>query len=114
MANHPGSPRGVIEVIGGILVVLFPLFGAFLVAQWFLGSLFPRWSFTSDWRVPGLLGAAALMWVPMGLYVTRSWGRAGSAEGDTSEEAVPRGYQLLAVLMVMLGALIAMAMSEAL
>ena len=40
MSEHPGSPRGVIEVIGGILVLLFPLFGAFLVAQWLLGNLF--------------------------------------------------------------------------
>ena len=42
-----------IEVIGGILLLLFPLFGAFLVAQWFLGNLFPRWSITGDWRGPG-------------------------------------------------------------
>jgi len=101
------------EAIGGMLVLLFPLFGAFLVAQWFLGNLFPRWSLTGDWRVLGLLGAAALMWAPMYLYVTKSWRRAGSAEDGEPEVTLRRSYQLLAVLMVVLGALIAMAMSEA-
>ena len=114
MSEHPGSPRGVIEVIGGILLLLFPLFGAFLVAQWFLGNLFPRWSITGDWRVLGLFGAAALMWAPMCVYVTRSWRRAGPAEDGEPEVVLRRSYQLLAVLMVMLGALIAMAMSEVL
>jgi len=54
------------------------------------------------------------MWAPLCLYVTRSWRRAGPAEDGEPEVDLPRSYQLLAVLMVILGALIAMAMSEAL
>ena len=69
-----------IEVIGGILLLLFPLFGAFLVAQWFLGNLFPGWSITGDWRGLGLFGAAALMWAPLCLYVTRSPAPASSGD----------------------------------
>ncbi len=114
MSEHPGEPRGVIEMIGGMLILLFPLFGAFLVAQWFLGNLFPIWSITGDLRVLGLFGAAAVMWTPMCLYVARSWRRARPAEAGEPEVDLPRSYQLLAVLMTILGTLLAMAMSEAL
>ncbi len=50
MSKHPGSPHGVIEVLGGILLLAFALFGAFLVAQWFLGNF--HVVIDGDWTVP--------------------------------------------------------------